>query len=77
MVNEKIKNLIEKLERESKLTVDEFTYILENVTDEDREFIRDKAQTIAKSIFGNKVYTRGIVEFSNICKNDCYYCGIR
>ena len=27
--------------------------------------------------FGNKVYTRGIVEFSNICKNDCYYCGIR
>ena len=77
MVNEKIKNLIEKLERERKLTVDEFTYILENVTDDDREFIRDKAQTIAKSIFGNKVYTRGIVEFSNICKNDCYYCGIR
>ncbi|PID28566.1 MAG: [FeFe] hydrogenase H-cluster radical SAM maturase HydE [Candidatus Cloacimonadota bacterium] len=26
---------------------------------------------------GNKVYYRGIIEFSNICEKDCYYCGIR
>ena len=77
MVNEKIKNLIGKLESDHILSVDEFTYILENVTADDREYIRATAQNIAKSKFGNKVYTRGIVEFSNICKNDCYYCGIR
>lgn len=77
MINEKIKNLIDKLEKEHMLTVDEFTYILDNVSDDDREYIRSVAQRIAKSKFGNKVYTRGIVEFSNICKNDCYYCGIR
>ena len=76
-MNEKIKNLIDKLEKEHILTVDEFTFILDNVSDDDREYIRSKAQGIAKSKFGNKVYTRGIVEFSNICKNDCYYCGIR
>lgn len=77
MINEKIKKLIEKLESEHKLSVDEFTYILENATDDDREYIRSVAQEISKSKFGNKVYIRGIVEFSNICKNDCYYCGIR
>lgn len=76
-MNEKIKNLIDKLEKEHILTVDEFTFIIDNVSDDDREYIRSKAQEIAKSKFGNKVYTRGIVEFSNICKNDCYYCGIR
>lgn len=76
-MNEKIKNLVDKLEQEHILTVNEFTFILDNVSDDDREYIRSKAQGIAKSKFGNKVYTRGIVEFSNICKNDCYYCGIR
>lgn len=77
MVNEKIKTLIEKLEKEHTLTVDEFAYILGNTLDDDKEYIKSIAQRIAKSKFGNKVYTRGIVEFSNICKNDCYYCGIR
>lgn len=76
-MNEKIKNFVDKLEKEHILTVDEFTFIMDNVSDDDREYIRSKAQGIAKSKFGNKVYTRGIVEFSNICKNDCYYCGIR
>lgn len=77
MVNGKIKTLIEKLEKEHTLALDEFTYILGDTSDDDREYIRSTAQRIAKSKFGNKVYTRGIVEFSNICKNDCYYCGIR
>ena len=27
--------------------------------------------------FGNKIYTRGLIEFTNYCRNDCYYCGIR
>jgi len=35
------------------------------------------ARQIAKECFGNKVFFRGIIEFTNICKNNCYYCGIR
>ena len=27
--------------------------------------------------YGNKVYMRGLIEFTNFCKNNCYYCGIR
>lgn len=36
-----------------------------------------KAADVRKSVYGNKVFIRGLIEFTNICKNDCYYCGIR
>jgi len=36
-----------------------------------------KANAIKTSTIGNKVYLRGLIEFSNICSKDCYYCGIR
>ena len=39
--------------------------------------IRQEAVRIQKKYFGNKIYTRGLVEFTNYCRNDCYYCGIR
>lgn len=41
------------------------------------EALNKRADAIRKEIYGDKVYVRGLIEFSNICKNDCYYCGIR
>ena len=35
------------------------------------------ADNIRQKYYGNKVYIRGLIEFTNYCKNDCYYCGIR
>ncbi|CAG9463417.1 unnamed protein product [Pedinophyceae sp. YPF-701] len=35
------------------------------------------ANTVTQRFFGDDVYMRGIIEFSNVCENDCYYCGIR
>src|SRR3989338_4602209 len=35
------------------------------------------ARQIKEEVFGQRVWFRGIIEFSNICKNNCYYCGIR
>lgn len=40
------------------------------------EFLFEKAQETSLSIFGNKIYIRGLIEFTNYCKNGCYYCGI-
>lgn len=40
-------------------------------------YLFDKARHTAQKHFGNKVYTRGLIEFTNHCKNDCFYCGIR
>lgn len=36
-----------------------------------------KAQTLRDKIYGRTVFLRGLLEVSNYCKNDCYYCGIR
>ena len=43
----------------------------------DFEYLRRKAYDLAHQSFGNRIYIRGLIEFTNICKNDCYYCGIR
>ena len=36
-----------------------------------------EAARLREKYYGNKVYMRGLIEFTNFCKNNCYYCGIR
>lgn len=48
-----------------------------NDYEDDFEYLRRLAYDTAHHIFGNRIYTRGLIEFTNICRNDCYYCGIR
>ena len=36
-----------------------------------------RAKTVTEQYFGQKVYLRGLIEISNYCRNNCYYCGIR
>lgn len=35
------------------------------------------AHVVRKSVYGDEVYICGLIEFTNYCKNNCYYCGIR
>lgn len=72
-----ILKLIDKLERKHSLSLAEYEFLLENRTEETTEYLRKKAESIRKSIYGNAVFIRGLIEISNICKNDCFYCGIR
>ncbi len=44
---------------------------------EDVSKLREMAVKRRKEWYGNTVFKRGLIEFSNYCKNDCYYCGIR
>lgn len=41
------------------------------------EYLFSKARKIREKYYGKDVYIRGLIEFSNYCKNDCFYCGIR
>ena len=41
------------------------------------EALGKEADKVRRANYGNEVYVRGLIEFSNYCKNDCYYCGIR
>lgn len=72
-----MKELIDKLEKNGILSKEEFIFLLDNCNDEIRAYAAEKAEKTAKKIFGNQIYTRGLIEISNHCKNDCYYCGIR
>lgn len=71
------KELIKKLESQGVLSHDEFVQILSSYTQEDLEFARVRAREIAQKHFGNKIYIRGLIEFTNICRQNCYYCGLR
>jgi biotin synthase len=57
-------------------TRDELVKLLKAETEE-RQQLFQRAQTVKLQTVGNKVYFRGLVEFSNICSKDCLYCGIR
>ncbi|MBR1874052.1 MAG: [Eubacterium sp.] len=70
-------NIIEKLIADKTLSKQEWVFLIENMSDELISSVSSRADKIRKKIYGNKVYTRGLIEFSNYCKNDCYYCGIR
>ena len=71
------RDLIEKLNAEKALTKPQWMQLISSYTDADRELARAIAQDIALRHFGRNVFFRGIVEFTNYCKNDCLYCGIR
>ena len=40
-------------------------------------YLYARADEVRRTVYGNKVYIRGLIEFTNYCKNNCYYCGIR
>ena len=73
----KLQPLIDKLHENHILTATEYVELLEQRNPEDTEFMRKLAQEEAQKVFGNRIYVRGLIEFSNYCRNDCLYCGIR
>lgn len=70
-------DLIDKLEKERRLTVEEYRKLIENFDDELSAYSGEKARQACERSYGKKVFIRGLIEISNFCKNDCYYCGIR
>ncbi|EPR12580.1 [FeFe] hydrogenase H-cluster radical SAM maturase HydE [Ruminiclostridium papyrosolvens] len=71
-----MKELIDKLYETQGLERSELLLILNNFNADISEYLFEKARSVSKSHFGNSIYTRGLIEFTNFCKNDCYYCGI-
>lgn len=55
----------------------ELVNLIKTITDSELEYLQKLAQLTAQKYYSNKIYIRGLIEISNICKNDCYYCGIR
>lgn len=72
-----MKSLIDKLEKNHILSKEEYTELIKNFNPEISEYLFEKARNIRHEYYGHDVYIRGLIEFTNYCKNDCLYCGIR
>ncbi len=69
--------LVEKLCDTGSLTTDEYERLISERNDFSADLLRKKAVEKRKEVYGNKIYIRGLIEISNICGNNCLYCGIR
>ncbi len=76
-MNDKLFKIAKDLIDTSSLSVGEYEYLIDNRNAEITELIKNEAVKKRKEIYGNTIFIRGLIEISNICKNDCFYCGIR
>ncbi|MBR6094137.1 MAG: [Lachnospiraceae bacterium] len=67
--------MITKLQNRHDLTDEEFLELLQ--TDSYDDVLHKAADEVRRSVYGDEVFLRGLIEFTNYCKNNCNYCGIR
>lgn len=72
-----MKQLIDKLEQSHSLTKEEWITLIDNRSTDLSEYLFDRARKVRHLYYGHDIYIRGLIEFTNYCKNDCYYCGIQ
>ena len=77
MLKKETSLLIEELSETGSLSLSEYARLIEERSEESAELLKTLAAKKRKEIYGNRVFIRGLIEISNICKNDCFYCGIR
>lgn len=70
-----MERIIDALVNDRNLTDEELAYLLESP--ENDTILFSAADSIRRQTYGDEVYIRGLIEFTNYCKNNCYYCGIR
>jgi len=70
-------NRVSKILSQGELSKEDVFALLSVKSIEGRNLIFDKAKEIRNQFVGNSVYLRGLIEYSNICRKNCFYCGIR
>ena len=65
-----MRNLIDKLYCEQNLTDAELLELLSNLTEKDEPYLYEKARARQSECYGNTVFLRGLIEFTNYCRND-------
>lgn len=72
-----LEHLIHKLDDTHTLRTEEYETLIAQRTPESAALLRELAVQRAKESYGNRIFIRGLIEISNICRNNCRYCGIR
>lgn len=74
---QKVKALIDKLCLTHRLKRDEWVTLIRERTPAAAEYLFELARAVRIRYYDHNIYIRGLIEFTNYCRNDCYYCGIR
>lgn len=69
--------LCDRLEAERSLAVSEYVELMSEYSEQNLEYISEKARSARNKVYSDNVFLRGLVEISSFCKNDCLYCGLR
>lgn len=72
-----VQSLIETLATEHSLSQSDYQRLVEAYDEQAAAFAAGLARQAAEKAYGKTVFIRGLIEISNVCKNDCLYCGIR
>lgn len=72
-----VKGLVDKLRERHELAPEEYQVLLTTRDPQDVNYLFSQAREVAQQQFGKRIYLRGLVELTNVCRNDCLYCGIR
>lgn len=67
-------SVVDNIEAKRNITLEELQCLLDG---QESEYLRERAAATAQSVYGKAVYVRGLIEFTNYCRNNCLYCGIR
>lgn len=76
-MTEAIRALAGKLCECHSLSLEEYAQLIDGRDAEAAALLAGRADAVRRQTYGNRVFIRGLIEISNICKNDCLYCGIR
>lgn len=77
MTDKRAKELTEKLNSTHSLSLSEYEELIKLRSGETAALLKELADKTRREIYSDTVFVRGLIEISNICKNDCLYCGIR
>lgn len=71
------REMIQEIKCRRDISIEQLEYLRIAEDKDCLKMLREEAVQTAQKIYGNRVFIRGLIEFTNYCKNDCYYCGIR
>lgn len=72
-----MRELIDKLRTTHSLSKEEWIAIIDNRSPALAGYLSACSRKIRQRYYGRDIFIRGLIEFTNCCRNDCYYCGIR
>lgn len=71
------KKWIDEIRQKRDISIKTLNFLLSTENEDVITCLKDNAREAADKIYGKQVFIRGLIEFTNYCKNDCKYCGIR